>query len=195
MHELISLLIGYLFGSLPFAVWIARSKGVDIFKAGSGNPGATNVKRSVGKTEGNICFALDAAKGFVAVLVALAMFGPLGWAAPLALVGAILGHSFSYVIGFKGGKGVATTVGGVFALLPLVMLLGVVVWAAVFYASRYVSLASIVMAIWLPVGALLMHASFPQSVVATLIGVVVVVRHRANIERLIKGTESRFAKK
>ncbi len=194
MHEIISLVVGYFLGALPFAVWIARSKGIDIFKVGSGNAGATNVKRSVGKKEGDLCFALDAAKGLVAVLFAVWLFGA-GWAPALALVGAILGHSFPLWTGFKGGKGVAVTIGGALALMPVVMVIGLVIWVVLFYTLRYVSLASIVMALWLPVGALVFAKPLPVMIVATLIAIAVIVRHHSNIGRLIKGTESKFDSK
>ncbi len=194
MHEIVSLVVGYFLGALPFAVWIAKSKGVDIFKVGSGNAGATNVKRSVGKKEGNLCFGLDAAKGFAAVLFALALFGP-GWAPALALVGAILGHSFPMWTGFRGGKGVAVTVGGMLALMPVVMIIGLLIWVGLFYTLRYVSLASIVMALWLPLGTLIFGKPMPVMVVASLVAIAVIVRHHSNIERLLKGTEAKFEKK
>jgi glycerol-3-phosphate acyltransferase PlsY len=188
------LIIGYLFGSIPFAVIIARARGVDIFKCGSGNPGATNVMRSVGKNEGRLCFLLDALKGFVPVLLAMLITKDSGFACA-ALVGSLLGHSFSFWIKFRGGKGVATTVGGLLALVPLVMFTGLLIWVAVFFASRYVSLASIVMAFWLPFGAYLFHSSFSSLIVVTLVGALVILRHQKNIQRLLSGTENRFSTK
>lgn len=188
------LLIGYLFGSIPFALVIARSCGVDIFKAGSGNPGATNVMRSVGKWQGRLCFALDALKGFIPVLF-LGLLTHSVSPAAVALIGTIIGHSFPVWTKFRGGKGVATTIGGLFALEPLVMFVGVIVWLVVFFISRYVSLASILMAVWLPFGAWLFRSSTLCLIIMSLLGALVVVRHRANIERLLKGTENRFGKK
>lgn len=194
MSYLLWLAIGYLCGSLPFAVFIARARGVDIFKAGSGNPGATNVMRSVGKLEGRLCFALDALKGFLPVFVALAYTHSPALAAT-ALLGALLGHSFSVWINFRGGKGVATTVGGLLALVPQVMGLGLLIWLIVFFAFRYVSLASIVMAVWLPFGAWIFQSDIVSFWVVTAIGALVILRHQANIQRLLTGTENRFAKK
>jgi glycerol-3-phosphate acyltransferase PlsY len=188
------LLIGYLFGSLPFAVMIAMARGVDIFKCGSGNPGATNVLRSVGKNEGRFCFALDALKGYLPVFIAAAVFHDT-LSASLALVGALVGHSFSVWIGFRGGKGVATTVGGLLAFAPQTMFLGLLLWGAVFFIFRYVSLASILMALWLPFGAWIFGADATILVVVTLLAALVVLRHKANIGRLLAGTENRFAKK
>lgn len=194
MPYLLWLAIGYLCGSVPFAVLIARARGVDIFKAGSGNPGATNVMRSVGKNEGRLCFALDALKGYLPVFAALFYTGHAGIAAT-ALLGALLGHSFSFWIGFRGGKGVATTVGGLLALVPAVMGLGLLIWLIVFFAFRYVSLASIIMAVWLPFGAWIFNSDMVSFWVVTAIGALVVLRHQANIQRLLTGTENRFAKK
>ena len=190
---------GYLLGSIPFAVIIARMCGVDIFKVGSGNPGATNVKRSCGKTAGNLCFILDAAKGFAATAFPLyaGCFG-MEFSAPqtlayVGLVSAIIGHSFSVFVKFRGGKGVAVTIGGLLAIMWAAILIGLVLWVVVFYSTRYVSLASIAMALALPVAAAFLYP-FPgvQVYIATAIAVVIVVRHRSNIARLIKGTENRF---
>lgn len=194
MSNLLWILIGYLCGSLPFAVWIARARGVDIFKAGSGNPGATNVMRSVGKKEGRLCFALDALKGWVPVALALWLtHSPL--LAALALLGALIGHSFSAWIKFRGGKGVATTIGGLMALVPLTMASGLLIWLLTFFAFRYVSLASILMALWLPFGAMFFGSDDVSLLVVTFVGALVIVRHKANIHRLLTGTENRFSKK
>lgn len=205
MVLIIALIVGYLIGSIPFAVLIAKSRGINIFKVGSGNPGATNVKRSVGKMEGNACFVLDAFKGFAPVMV-MAMWGQ--WAAVVALLGALLGHSFSIWIGFRGGKGVATTVGGLLAFMPIVMIGGLIIWITVFSVSRYVSLASIAMALWLPIGVVLTDTGILQAflalfntdtlakfIVALAIAVIIVLRHRSNIDRLRAGTENKFEKK
>ena len=201
MAYLTWLIVGYAFGSIPFAVIIAKTRGVDIFKCGSGNPGATNVMRSVGKWEGRLCFALDAIKGFVPVAIPLA-FSYVPFSAHYApnfactaLVGALLGHSFSIWIKFRGGKGVATTVGGLFALVPAVMAGGVLLWLVTFYLSRYVSLASILMALWLPFGAWVFRADKISLFLVSFIGFLIILRHGANIGRLISGTENQFGGK
>ena len=190
---------GYLLGAIPFAAIIARMCGVDIFKAGSGNPGATNVKRTCGKTAGNVCFFLDASKGFLAA--AFPLFGgrfgmEFGDPQALAYVGlaaAILGHSFSVFIKFRGGKGVAVTIGGLVAVMLPSILIALALWVVVFYSTRYVSLASIAMALSLPVSAALLYP-FPglQFYIAVAIAVLIIIRHRGNISRLLKGTENRF---
>lgn len=197
-----SLFIGYLFGSVSFAVIIAQSRGIDIFKEGSGNPGATNVKRVLGKKAGNLVFALDFLKGFLAVLIVSIVFGKECTLCPIiTLIMAIIGHSFSIFLKFRGGKGVAVTMGGLLALVPLVLLASVLTWLVVFYTLRYVSLASIVFGLSLHLWALafdkglsLVSYSKPTYVLLILLGLLILVRHKSNLERLINGTESRFAK-
>ncbi|WP_309386528.1 glycerol-3-phosphate 1-O-acyltransferase PlsY [Cerasicoccus frondis] len=192
-----ALLVGYLLGAISFAVIIGKKHGVDILKVGSGNPGATNVKRAIGKKAGNLCFALDALKGFVATLLPQLVVDSehaLAFAI-IGLVGAIIGHSFSIFIGFKGGKGVAVTMGGLLALAPLVLICGLLVWVATFYTSRYVSLASIAFGVSLPLLALM--AGSPGLLVAffALLAALIIIRHKGNIQRLLAGTENRFTKK
>ena len=186
--------LGYMIGAISFAVLIAKSKGVDIFSAGSGNPGATNVLRTMGRPYGFACFFLDALKGVVAVLVGrgLADGGdPAQIASIIGLLGAIFGHSFSLFLRFRGGKGVATTVGGLFVLMPLVMLMGAFLWLIVFFATRYVSLASLVLGVSLPISALLMGLGRPLQWLCLILAILIVIRHRANIQRLLAGTENR----
>ncbi len=190
---------GYLIGSVSFAVLLAKARGVDIFAVGSGNPGATNVLRVLGRPYGYACFTLDALKGAGAVLLGKGMalqggLDPQG-AGLVALLGAILGHSFSVFLKFRGGKGVATTVGGLFALLPPVMLVGALLWLVVFFLSRYVSLASIVLAVSLPVSALLLRLDTYLVLFCALLAAIIIVRHRANIRRLLDGTEPRTGNK
>ncbi|HLP00663.1 MAG TPA: glycerol-3-phosphate 1-O-acyltransferase PlsY [Opitutaceae bacterium] len=203
---LAALVVGYLLGSLPFGVWVARAHGVDIFKVGSGNPGATNVKRSIGKKAGNLVFFLDFLKGVAATIWPLLLdrlAGPdcacgveqIERMAVAGMVGAIVGHSFSCFIGFRGGKGVATSLGGLLALSWPVALIGVGVWVVVFYTTRYVSLASILLAASLPLSSWLLHQTLFLTLFFCLLAVFIIVRHRTNIQRLLAGTESKFAKK
>ncbi len=191
-------LAGYLLGSISFAVIVARAKGVDIFREGSGNPGATNVKRVLGAKLGNTVFALDALKGFAAAGWPLLVYGAgpglgLGIA---GFVAAILGHSFSVFLRFRGGKGVATTMGGLLALMPWVLFAGLAVWLAVFFlAGRVVALASICFALSLPASAAFFHGpSGPRFFLAVLLGALIVLRHRSNIARLLRGKEHSFKK-
>lgn len=192
------LVLGYLLGSIPCAVLIARRYKVDILKAGSGNPGATNVKRVLGKGPGNLCFALDFVKGLVAAgLPALGNFDPqttinLGI---LGLVAAIVGHSYSVFIGFRGGKGISTTMGGLLALSPLVVICAIIVWVGAFYGTRYVSVASLAFAFSLPILGLVFGVQGSLVGFFVLLALLIIWRHRANIERLRSGTENRFVKK
>ena len=196
--SLLAAAAGYVLGSISFAVLIARAKGKDIFTMGSGNPGATNVLRNLGKPLGYACFLLDALKGFAAAGWPLLVFASpeAGTAAVFGLIGAIVGHSFSVFIGFRGGKGVATTIGGLLAINPLAVLVGCVLWLLTFFTTRYVSLASILLALSLPVSSLLMSdRSLAERILVSLLGLLIVLRHRSNIARLLKGEEHRFARK
>lgn len=214
---LIAALAGYLLGALPFGHLVARAHGVNIFEVGSRNPGATNVRRVLGAKAGNLVFALDALKGAFAASWALLArtsatmtydFGDGGAPASghagrddwvtlgvIGLVGALLGHSFSCFTRFKGGKGVATGAGGFLVLAPAVALAGAAAWAAVFYAFRYVSLASMVAGAALPLAAWLLDAPPLVTGLAGVVAVFVVVRHRANLSRLLAGTEPRAGAK
>jgi glycerol-3-phosphate acyltransferase PlsY len=198
LYYLLAVSAGYLIGSLPFGYWVARAHGIDIMKVGSGNPGATNVKRAVGGAAGNAVFLLDFLKGVGAVswvwLLPANEVNPV-YLSLVGLVGAILGHSFSIFLKFRGGKGVATTMGGMVALMPISALIGIVVWLVLFFLTRYVSLASIGMAVALPVSRLILDGPDILLGFATALAVFIVVRHRSNIQRLIEGREHRFERR
>lgn len=205
-------LLGYLLGSVNFAVLVAKKHGVDILKEGSGNPGATNVKRVLGKGPGNLVFALDALKGFVGTglpYLLLKVEGEMPGSKPsevlfLACVagfaGTLLGHCFSCFLKFKGGKGVASTIGGLLVLLPVPILIGALLWAIVFALSRYVSLASLALGVSLPLSCWLLPLATSLAFgpaefwFAAAIAAFNVWTHRANIGRLLAGTENRFTK-
>jgi len=202
-------LLGYLIGSVNFAVLVAKKHGVDILKEGSGNPGATNVKRVLGKGPGNLVFALDALKGFVGAGLPYLFLRieETGSAADIhfticvaGFVGTLLGHCFSCFLKFKGGKGVASTIGGLLVLLPIPILIGAAIWGLVFMLSRYVSLASIALGVSLPLSCWLLplftKLTFgqPEFWFAAAIAAFNVWTHRANIGRLLAGTENRFVK-
>src|SRR6185369_16648797 len=209
---LVALVVGYLLGSLPFGYLVARAKGVNIFEVGSKNPGATNVRRVLGSGPGNLVLFLDALKG------AAATFAPWGYrlavknastaqtAAPLSdvdygylaiagLVGAMLGHSFSCFTRFRGGKGVATGAGGFVVLFPLGILVAVAVWILAAVITRYVSIASILAAVSLPISAFVLKGPTVLIGASVFIAVLVVARHRGNISRLIAGTENKIGHK
>ena len=204
-------LLGYLIGSVNFAVLVAKKHGVDILKEGSGNPGATNVKRVLGKGPGNLVFALDALKGFVGAGLPhlLLRIDPSQTAIKdlffvvcvAGFVGTLLGHCFSCFLKFKGGKGVASTIGGLLVLLPIPILIGAAIWGLVFTLSRYVSLASIALGVSLPLSCWLLPLATSLKLgpaefwFAAAIAAFNVWTHRSNIGRLLAGTESRFVKK
>jgi len=193
---------GYLLGSLPFGYLVARSKGVNIFEVGSKSSGATNVRRVLGSGPGNFVLFLDMLKGSIAagwpLLVAWGAIRAFNVPSVLGYVGlafALLGHSFSCFTQFRGGKGVATGAGGLAVLMPNVAGAAVGVWLVVYFAVRYVSLASIAAALSLPLAAFLFHRDALALGVAGAIALFVIIRHRANIVRLLKGTEKRIEKK
>jgi glycerol-3-phosphate acyltransferase PlsY len=195
----------YLLGAIPFGLLIARSRGIDIRTVGSGNIGATNVLRSVGKGWGILTLFLDALKGLIPAavfpLLAAKLFQPTS---PEALsiasaCAAILGHSFPVYLKFKGGKGVATTAGALIGIAPLSLLIGFGVFVLVFATSRMVSLGSICASIAIPSAAWYLYRDDSKLVPITLsiLGLLIIWRHRANIGRIIRGEENRitFGKK
>ncbi len=185
--------VGYFLGAISFAVLVAKSQGVDIFKEGSGNPGATNVKRTLGAKCGNTVFALDALKGFIAAAWPLLAYQGDQRLAVIGLIAAILGHSFSVFLKFRGGKGVATTIGGLLALMWQVLVIGLLVWVVIFYASKMVALASILFAISLPIASYFFYgANDPRFYLGLVLAVLIVVRHRSNITRMFSGKENKF---
>jgi glycerol-3-phosphate acyltransferase PlsY len=198
-------LLGYLIGSVNFAVLVAKKHGVDILKEGSGNPGATNVKRVLGKGPGNLVFALDALKGFVGAGLPYLLLrinpndlfiNEIFFVVCVAgFVGTLLGHCFSCFLKFKGGKGVASTIGGLLVLLPVPILIGAAIWGLVFLLSRYVSLASIALGVSLPLSCFFLKHGQSQFWFAAAIAAFNIWTHRSNIGRLLTGTESRFIKK
>jgi len=189
-------LIGYLLGAISFAVIVSQRQGVDIFKEGSGNPGATNVKRVLGAKWGNLVFALDALKGLVAAGWPLLVFEDFALRfAVIGLISAILGHSFSVFLKIRGGKGVATTMGGLLAIMPISLLIGLLVWMLAFYTTKIVALASILFAFSLPVSALNLYgAGDPRFTLSITLSILIFFRHRSNLQRIFQGKENRFKK-
>lgn len=197
----------YLLGSVPFGLLIARVHGVDIQKVGSGNIGATNVVRNLGRKWGVLCFFLDCLKGLVPMLVAGIFIEDVS-VVTLSLwlgvgCGAILGHVFPVFLKFKGGKGISTSMGVMLGLYPYLTIPGVftfLVWVVVLYMFHYVSLASILAAVSFPIfltGAILIMDGWefgqlwPLLVVASVLAGLIVIRHIANIKRILAGCESK----
>ncbi len=202
-----ALVAAYLIGSIPAGYLAGRIAGIDIRHHGSGNIGATNVMRTLGKKFGLGVFFFDAFKGFVAVRLAIFIAERFEVMRPYAdLLGVaaaaccILGHTFPVWLKFKGGKGVATSAGAFAGLTPLASLAAFLLWILLFETTRYVSLASVAAAISLPIwiGVLLqvgLAKTWLVFYVACVLAVIVVWRHRANIVRLKNGTEPRFERK
>ena len=198
-------IVGYLLGSIPFGVLVAKKYGVDIYQAGSGNPGATNVLRQIGKTAGYSVFILDFLKGLVATLWFLLPIFSFSGDITLGLWGlpaAVLGHTLPLFAKFRGGKGVATAMGGLLGVMPVCLLIGLVCWVVIFFSTRYVAVASIGFGASLPVYSLVDYwTGDPDSrqigtvFLAFLVMGWIVWRHRENLVRLKAGTENRFEKK
>lgn len=235
-------LIAFLLGSIPFGLIIAKAKGINIREHGSGNIGATNVLRVIGKKYGISCLLLDALKGWVPVVIAINLIQIVGKRSGhfhiagldayalilpaarqfdgqlvqvLTALAAVLGHNYSPWVGFKGGKGIATSAGVLLGLMPpAAVALLILVWVIVFILSRYVSLASIIAAAALPlithIGARIHHVNNDKSLptlweagtwnkplffFSLVIGILAIWKHRSNIQRLRAGTEHRFTRK
>lgn len=192
--------LAYLLGAIPFGLLIARAKGVDIRAVGSGNIGATNVFRALGKGWGILAFTCDALKGFIPASV-FPLLAKTLWtfdgATVLPLVCACLaiaGHNWSVYLRFKGGKGVATSVGALIGLAPVAAGIGLLTWALVFVATRYVSLASIVAAIMVAGAVWIFYAQagILLPCVLTVLCALLIWRHKNNIQRLLHGAENRL---
>jgi len=192
----------YLIGSIPTGYLMGRTRGLDIRQHGSGNIGATNVGRVLGRNWGFVAFACDFLKGFLPLFLVrvLAFPGDIRWTTSLLLVlcglAAILGHNYTPWLGFKGGKGVATTAGVLGALMPLVLAVALSLWIILVAITRIVSVGSLAAAISLPVAAVFFYRDqWIYCGLALFAGVLAVFRHRSNIQRLLAGTEPRLGAK
>lgn len=191
MLTILSALGSYLLGSVPFGVLVSRTRGIDIMSQGSGNTGATNVTRVLGWKLGLLVFALDVLKGAVPPLLAFVAFGDQSIAILMG-VAAVFGHTFSPFLRFKGGKGVATSLGALVGSAPIVGGIGFGVFLVLFAATRIVSLSSLVAALSVLVVGWLTGQGWVFFAVFGPLVAYVVFRHRANISRLLKGEEPRL---
>ncbi len=191
----LALFLSFFIGAIPFGVLIGRARGVDVRAAGSGNIGATNVWRVLGPKAGSAAFVLDVLKGVA---------GPLlgKWLIPNSEVGiamcgifAVLGHTFSPFLGFKGGKGISTSLGALFGLMPFVALIAFAFWGVVLAVSRMVGLASVGACVVLPILAWTLPHSLPAAIVATLMGILAFVKHIPNVKRILAGREPKIGQK
>ncbi|QDV05690.1 Glycerol-3-phosphate acyltransferase [Planctomycetes bacterium Poly30] len=202
LPTLLALLASYLLGSVPFGLVMARLiKGVDLREVGSGNIGATNAMRVLGKPLGLVAFLLDFGKGLVPTLFLSKYAADLNVHTPLLAeslcgVAAVVGHCFPIYLKFRGGKGVATGCGAIVGIEPMVFVASGLVWVALLGALRMVSLASIAMGLAFPIVAAWLVPGAPAFAGAcALLTVLVLVRHRANIARIRAGTEPRIGAK
>ena len=225
MHWSVAALVAFGCGSIPFGPIVARLRGIDLRTVGSGNIGATNVGRALGWKWGVLVYVLDAIKGAAPVLAAGAMAGILGkpadevapadmWWWLLMPIASVLGHMFSPFVGFKGGKGVATGSGAMLAVWPTLtgpLLVAIGLWAVLLAATRYMSVASMAAAISIPLtvaaaaairtgdgtpdGELPIRHALPAIIVTGGVAMLVVWKHRPNIERLLAGKENRLGTK
>jgi glycerol-3-phosphate acyltransferase PlsY len=189
----------YLVGSVPTGYLMGKSRGLDIRQQGSGNIGATNVWRVMGRNWGLCAFACDFLKGFLFLYLVRKWSFPEGgdWLVALLLVicglAAIIGHNYTPWLGFKGGKGIATSAGVMGALMPPVLAVALSLWIVATLVTRFVSIGSILAAVVLPVAAAFFYpGEWIYFGLATLAGGLAVWRHHSNIQRLIAGTESRI---
>ncbi|OYU27994.1 MAG: glycerol-3-phosphate acyltransferase [Burkholderiales bacterium PBB2] len=199
LFPVLAALVGYLVGSLSFAVIVSRAMGLsDPRSYGSGNPGATNVLRSGNKAAAILTLVFDALKGYVPVLLVLqfgARFGLGEGTAALVGLAAFLGHLWPVFFRFEGGKGVATAAGVILALNPVLGAATLLTWLAIAYFTRYSSLAAIVSAAFAPIYEMFGWGTGPNVGVLVLMGLLLVWRHSANIKKLMNGTESRLGQK
>ena len=195
MVKIIACLLAYFLGAIPFGLLVAKSRGVDIRQHGSGNIGATNVFRVIGKGWGIFTFVLDALKGFIPAFFFPKLFGAeVEWGALFGIV-AILGHSFPVYLKFKGGKGVATSAGMLLGVAPMAVGVGFGIWVICLVLSRIVSLSSILAAVAVSVTVWIQDKGLVINIALTVLSALVIWLHRANIKRLLNGTENRFGKK
>jgi glycerol-3-phosphate acyltransferase PlsY len=203
LDYILTALGAYLLGSIPTGFLVAKAKGIDIRSVGSGNIGATNAMRVLGKPAGIFVLLMDAAKGFLAVYLATMMARRFYWNDPelqtvrvIAGVGAVLGHNYTCWLKFKGGKGIATTAGVYIALAPWALLIALGVFIVALLASRIVSVASMSAALALPVAVLFLQPNeLLLGVVTMALGALAIYKHKSNIQRLLAGTENRLGQK
>ncbi len=192
--NILLLFLSFILGSIPFGIIIAKITGVDLKKVGSGNIGATNVLRSIGKWPAVLTLLGDILKGTLAVAI-----GKYSGVEPLyeGLMGisAILGHNFSLFLGLRGGKGVATSLGVLMLYTPRVFFFTLVIWLMIVFFTKYSSLGAIVSFGLLPINIILFDYDKTKLLIAILISLFILMRHRENIQRLMKGTERKIGQR
>ncbi|GHT73522.1 glycerol-3-phosphate acyltransferase [Endomicrobiia bacterium] len=192
LRRILYIIFTYLCGSIPFAYIIAKLVGkVDIRTVGSGNPGATNVLRSIGKGAGIATFAADTLKGFIPVHFAIIYNFPYSMVIAV-VIAAVAGHMFTIFLNFKGGKGVATGLGVFLALMPWPSIIAFGIFGLVFIFSGYIALGSICSALSLPLASYFLEYDVWDIILSSTVAILIVYKHKTNIKRLKEGSESRF---
>jgi glycerol-3-phosphate acyltransferase PlsY len=197
LNILLGIITAYLIGSIPTSYLMGRARGIDVRKVGSGNVGATNVLRAVGKQEAMITLIGDILKGVISVTLVAAIFGkdiPVGYNAFRVLLGlaVVAGHNWSAFLSFRGGKGVATTCGVLGVLLPVPTAIAIGVFIISLIVTKYVSLSSILLSITVPIMAALSGSEIEFISLAVTLCILISYRHKANIKRLMMGTENKI---
>jgi glycerol-3-phosphate acyltransferase PlsY len=200
LGHILTAVAAYLLGSIPTGFVVSKARGLDIRTVGSGNIGATNVSRSLGTTAGVLVLLADAFKGWLAVAFLAQLFwswfqgssGEVEVFRSVAALAAVLGHNYTCWLYFKGGKGIATSAGVLAALVPGALLIILGIWIVLFVLTRYVSLASMAASFTLPFAAWITGRSPTLIVITAAMAVLALFKHRANLKRLIQGTESRY---
>ena len=187
----ILLVVAYLVGSLPFGLWLARREGVDLRATGSGNIGATNVLRTMGRLLAAVVLALDSSKGVLAVWLAQLLSGETDVMVGCA-VAVVIGHIWPIWADFRGGKGVATAAGAWVLLAPVAVVWSAVVFGSMVATTRYVSVGSVAAALMVPLVTILLDGNPSTSTGAVVLAALIVWRHRSNLLRLVHGTEPRI---
>jgi glycerol-3-phosphate acyltransferase PlsY len=194
MDSLLLVVLAYLLGSVLFGEHIAKAKGIDIRSVGSGNVGATNVGRALGKKYALLVFFLDMLKGLFPVILARFYFGLESWTLFMVGIAAVLGHVFPVFHNFKGGKAVATAFGVLLGVSFKVAFFSLIIWLLVFKLKGYVSLASLVSSVCAVLLLILLGFPFKIALMSLVIASIIFYRHKDNISRLLEGTEHTFIK-
>jgi acyl phosphate:glycerol-3-phosphate acyltransferase len=185
----LAIILSYVCGAIPFGVIVGSLRGVDIRAVGSGNIGATNVWRALGPRAGGTVFALDVAKGLAGPFIARALVGDQPATIATCAAMAVLGHTFSVFLQFRGGKGIATAFGAMLGLVPFIALGCLAVWGIVLLLSRTISVASIAACVAAPAATFLVREPRPYLIVIGLFATVALIKHIPNMKRLASGTE------
>lgn len=196
LHSFIFLLVSYLFGALPIGLMVGRMvKGIDVRDYGSGNIGASNVWRTMGPLWGIAVFLFDFCKGYFPTLLAGRIHDIGPWLPVAAGLAAIMGHNFSPFLKFKGGKGVATSLGVVYGLSPISAAIGFAVWGLCLLVTRYISVSSMISAIVTSAVLITLNHDLPHVLFALLVSFFVIIKHRSNMARLKAGTEPKVGRR